>query len=638
MLGPDEPKVKRGRALIRLASPRYLHEILSQLKINPKEVIKKPIADGCFVLGPTDSSVAEKLCRQELISSRDTVQLEGDRWKAFDKVFPDVDVAQLTESELTATFTATEAIDSTHTTTIEELTETGELSHEEVPKVENPSQKSEGIKKPVTPPPKEALDEILLREERTDKIVVKKQEDGVSRGVKTTREADRSLFNSKWLLYPGVFLILGAILVYWSPWKSNQLSNENDADIGSHLDSQYSDFPSDLQPISFSDLHSFESGAPAKLRPVLNDYERGVINITDDDFKLLKRMASPASASRVGKVLANNQLGILALSKRRTEEAARYFRSAMRIDPNDVVSILNSSLLSLVQKDFDRARDYAGRALRICDGYNCWLTKTVLALIEGYDENLSRAEAYLRQALNESTQKMLIYGLWLKILSLNSDVMVPKVKAVLNRLLWSNPDASLDAPIPAPFASHLLLLESTEGIVFGRNFSRAELNTGEKDYLKWVIARQNGNPLTEPIDRVSQELAKDYSARSQVLLAYTYQQMDRFEKAAEILTQTLPLITDNDFVGSWPWSFAGDIQLQRGFIDEASILYKSALRRNILDVVAVYGLGQILREKKDFDGARQRFAETLNIDANFVPARLRVSRTQWHEEYWQANR
>src|ERR1700739_4917577 len=103
------------------------------------------------------------------------------------------------------------------------------------------------------------------------------------------------------------------------------------------------------------------------------------------------------------------------------------------------------------------------------------------------------------------------------------------------------------------------------------------------------------NPLSSSTEDVLEKLRSETQSLSQLSASYIEKELGHLDKSAELLTATLKRLSGSPIKSSWPWSFAGDVQRNRGLLDQAIVFYEAALSRNPRDVNAVFGLALILR-------------------------------------------
>ena len=193
-----------------------------------------------------------------------------------------------------------------------------------------------------------------------------------------------------------------------------------------------------------------------------------------------------------------------------------------------------------------------------------------------------------------------------------------------------DPSRLVDSPIRAPLASQAIVSQALEGLKRGVAHSSSRLTGGEEAFVMWLESRFRNLGATDGRNRAMDMLSGESGLQSQMLYAYLLREKGDLAKASEIVNQLLPSIgPEVPSSVSWPWAFAGDLQLARGNTRQAVVFYQQALARNVQDIAAVYGMALAFRDSGDFMSAEQKIAETLSLDPNFIPGILRISRFEW---------
>lgn len=115
-------------------------------------------------------------------------------------------------------------------------------------------------------------------------------------------------------------------------------------------------------------------------------------------------------------------------------------------------------------------------------------------------------------------------------------------------------------------------------------------------------------------DKLSKEVVQKYGYALQLMGA------GNDDAAMKMLTDVSKL---NDSL-SGPYVNRGLIYLKQGEQEKAESSFRDAIGRNSENVTALNQLGILLREKKDFDGARQKYEAALGIDENHPNAHLNL--------------
>lgn len=391
------------------------------------------------------------------------------------------------------------------------------------------------------------------------------------------------------------------------------------------------DWPANLKPITREEFQASDPPVIAKIRPVLSAYENGSLVMSPADEKLLREVADPASASFEGRRLASNQLAVFYLAASRLDEARNALAPILEAASSDPVTQLNLSLLHLSHGEYGEARESASAALRLMHPANAWIAYSVLGLVEGARGRVEVAEASYKDALRRSPNNPFIYGFYVRTL-LERGQGLEKISSLMREALWGDPDRLMDSPIRAPLAAHVLLPFALEGLVKGAEYRDSRLTPGKKAFVRWLEARYRHNPLTQPISRVTELLAKEDDMQAQVLYAFALREQGKLEEAAEVLNRTIPLLeaSGGEIKSSFPWSFAGDVHYTRRNVSQAILFYQNALSRNAQDIGAVHGMALAFRDSGEFKLAEQKLAEALSLDPGFMPSLLRITRAEWH--------
>ena len=396
------------------------------------------------------------------------------------------------------------------------------------------------------------------------------------------------------------------------------------------------EWPEDLKELSSDTLFSQDDAVVKKIRPILSSYEKGNTRFSVSDLETLKSYSQAGTSSWEARRLAANQLAVHFVSAQKSNEAKAILSPIYEGSSSDPTTLMNLSLIHLVEGDSKAARQIGEIALRLSPSDLRWMASTILGMIDGSSgAKAEDLEKNFSKALESSTNNPFVYGVWIQQLIKVDPKGKGKIPELIREALWADPDRLLDSPIPAPLAGHIVLAESLDGLSKAYDWSDSKLKPGQIAFGRWLVdARSRSNPVSQPLSQVTDILATEDDLLSQMLYAYTLEEVGRIDEASEVLSRLLALVDkDRKFQSSWPWSFAGDLQFARGRFDQALLHYQAALDRNHSDASALVGLALTFREKGSFPEARQKLKEALAQDPAFIPARLRMTRLRWHHPF-----
>lgn len=624
----SEPKV-----LLRLTEGALRPALAASLGLDavqppPRRPDELPIP---LVLGPFELSTLRRIAADGGLRSQDCVLAGFGRWKPAREVFSDL-VESTHTDEITNTMTATATV-----SRIDDEGTPGEGLEldavEDVPRVARPERAPEADPDDVAsldlddsdgaPPP--------MRNRENPKAAANIQTvkgfGGAAAHQKPIAPGSVKANVNKWIV---AAVVVVAIIMLTNRRRSpGERSTVVPAkDMGMNVTP---DWPANLKPLTREEYQAGEPPVIAKIRPVLSAYENGSLVMSPADEKLLREVADPASASLEGRRLAANQLAVFYLAASRLDEARNALAPILEASASDSVTQLNLSLLHLSHGEYGEARESASAALRLMHPANAWIAYSVLGLVEGSRGRVEIAEASYKDALRRSPNNPFIYGFYVRTL-LERGQGLEKIASLMREALWGDPDRLMDSPIRAPLAAHVLLPFALEGLVKGAEYRDSRLTPGKKAFVRWLEARYRHNPLTQPIPRVTELLAKEDDMQSQVLYAFTLREQGKLEEAAEVLNRTIPLLeaSGGEIKSSFPWSFAGDVHYTRRNVSQAILFYQNALSRNAQDIGAVHGMALAFRDSGEFKLAEQKLAEALSLDPGFMPSLLRITRAEWH--------
>lgn len=602
----DSPLIDDDQFLLKLQNHQRLDKILALLNTETAISSQDKLS---IVLGPYSRSQIVALCEAKLLSRRDELLPPQGSWKGVSETIDGIKIDQLVSEDITSTASVTESITETASIRVEAPSEKHKPSDSQKRPSIQEAQKIESVEKPRPKIP--APQTVTL-----------------ANPVVTASGSSRNLWAT--LAIAGVLIGGVAIWKFGSFSKLYPTSRSGDTAQGSSSQ----DWPESMREKDFDEIKLSRAPLVAKLDPIMDAYERGAKVVSETDLRLLKVLAGPGSASLEARVMATNLLAALALSRSQTEEAKKLLDRLLEIVPTDSTTLLNRSLTYLVSREYKDAREIASTALRLCKEQSCWTSRAILGFIAAEEGRWDEAQENYESALDSSRGNMWVMGLWLRSLkNAPKDVARSKATVLLTESLVLDPDLMIDSPLRAPLATQVFLAEVVRGYRSAISLAPAALTEGQKKYFEWLLSRFELNPLATSAQEALDILRGETAALSQLAAAYLEKEAGHLDVSAEILSRTLTRLSGTQIKSSWPWSFAGDVQRNRGMLDQAVIFYEGALNRNPRDVNAVFGLALILRQKRDFKSAGQKMEESLSLDPNYVPARLRRDRFEW-ERYW----
>lgn len=619
----DQPleKSQKEKLLVMVADPFARKSFFSSIQMG----LPSDYSGGSMILGPFEKEDLTAFAKAGHLRKEDRLQSADSRWRFIAEEYPEWGIFLQGRDELTGSIELTE----THTMTQEGAsledeisvpqTKTDELELEDVFGADAPGiqQKAE---------PERPLASGNLKRDEVPKPAFKAS--SPKRPV-----APREPTSMGTGLIAIAIVAVGAVF-FWM--KNNRapepIELEPEAVTGFVESTQVRDrteWPPELRPRSPSALHDEDSPLMRKIRPILSAYEGGVTTISRSDEYLLRRLASPASASWEVRKMAANQLAVFWLSRSRIEDAKEILRPILVSDPGDFTTLVNKAVIHLAESNLDEARESLKVSLRLSSDLQ-WLSMSLLGYVEGLSSRWKEANQYFLDAINRYPNNPYIYGLWLRVLLRKAQGSDEQIVGLIEGFFWGNPDVLIDAPIPAPLASYIVKSEALEGLGEAVSKVRDQIGSGRVALAQWLKGRSVGfGSLTQPVDSVRESLGAEEDLQSQALYAYLLARDNRYEEAAQVLARVLPLVEEGNTSSSWIWTLAGDIQVERSQVDQAILYYQAALNRNNYDYAAVHGLGLMLRERGQYNVALQKIEESESMRPSFVPATLRISRFEW---------
>ncbi|NCN26864.1 tetratricopeptide repeat protein [bacterium] len=617
LIKQDEPA-----ALLRVLPGRLNDDLKKRLSVRLSIEDINQVGIHPIVLGPIAADLLHSLACAGSLGSRDQVLLADNRWRELVDVYPDLKGLILEGDDLT--YTATETLTEASTSDKEDSTFTGSYNEAEALELEGvpaPSNQVEA-RESIT-----SVSHVVAK--RPAAASAQKRSAHFNKAAEHTREIDTRI----WLL-PVAVLLVGLFVWQWPSLKENR--EEDPAKAGVEFrrrmdEKRIAMLPDNLKPKPVSNLFDGQSVLQRKLRPYMESYERGSLYLNQEAIRVIEGISSPASASFQARVSATNLLAVQAIGKAQYTEARRLLSPILIAAPTDVVSLLNSAILELASGNLPEARRLAVSAQRLCGSPHCWLAYSLLGTIEAQQGRYEQSKLLFDSAL-ASNQNILVYGMWMATFEEAPRNLQVKLDALLKRAIWTDPDRHLDSPLRAPVALHWVYSVASDGWRSASGFTSA-LSSGQKKYVQWLLGSNPFVPLTESLEAVAKDLAREESSLSQTLYAYVLKELGKFEDASQVLSRSIQLVDYSQTRSSWPWTLAGNVNEEREMIDQAIYYYQNALSRNPRDVNSIYGLAVSMRDKEDYNGALQKIAEVLRLDPSYAPAILRLRRLEWHRKW-----
>ncbi len=615
----DLKRLGPPRALIKINSHQISPELNDVLEVPLK--LNDTVGERVLVLGPYSIDQIKAWTEKSWLRPQDQIMISFDRWKTVKVHFPQL------MKHFSEDFTDTATVE--HTSSLPADPSILEVEAMDDPRPQNSSAEA-GSDKVVFPP----LENFVGSAQQVDSRASVSQAAQARRAtplpaVPKSTSSGISLSTRAWTLGIAA-LVVGAYFIVGPKKIFQEVKNETfESSLDAGLQRKALNWPDTLRPQEFEALLSDENPHLRRLKPILFAYERGNTYLSSADEQTLRALSDPASSSWEARRIASNQLAAFSLAKLRVEEARRILQPVIEAAPNDPTTLLNDALIRLAEGDTAGAFESASTGTRLSPPGLLWMAYSILGYVQSSAGRSEDAEKSFESALSRSPGNPMIVGLWLQGLG-RGDFSKKKVLALVKEGLWMDPDKNMDSPLKAPLAGHMLFAESSAGYKKAADYLGRELSPGQSAFLRYQDSRIQSNPLGETLAKASSLLAGESDPNSQFLYAYLLNEESKVEQAADALTRLIPLIEDQKNVGSFPWTFAGDLQFARGQMNQAVIFYQTALRRNPQDPSAVLGLALSLREASDYAGAEQKLEEALSLDPNFIPALLRIGRLDWH--------
>jgi len=634
LLGSKSLKTVKDRSILLM-----LHDPLSRRDFLDAESLKLPDAyvGGFLVLGPFGVDDLYNKVKAGLLMKEDRLQHSGSRWKMVAESYPEWVVFLRSGDELGGRSEFTQSL-----TMTEEQTRT-DMAIDAPPGIDSGLELEDFMvadfgkveKTPAELPP--VVDDEIEKDLVLDMDDIAVKESLTPRMAPARRDAARHRAQTSNKINPVPFVLGIGIIIGVGFWYSKKAGNAiQDAKspeyTGYVAEAQIRDrleWADKVRPLKPDSWYVDDDPLMKKIRPILRAYEAGVHALSRQDEYLLRRLASPASASWKVRKIASNQLAVYLLSRSKTQEAKAVLRPILQADSSDFITLVNNAIIDLSELNLQQARDSLKVSLRMNQSLQ-WVSLSLLGYLEGLDGRWEESSKYFQDALNRNQNNPFISGLWLKVLTRQNMGSNFQIQKLVDDALWADPDTLIDSPLPAPLAGGVIQSEALEGIVKGVEQLGSKVSKGKLLFARWLQGRVvSFSALTSPLSEVAQVLSLEESLQSQALYAYALQRKGQSDRASEVLSKVLPLVEKEQMNSSWLWTFAGDVQAERSQIDQAILYYQAALNKNSYDHAAVHGLGLMLRERGQYDVAAQKIQESMNIRPHFIPGQLRISRFEW---------
>ncbi len=473
-------------------------------------------------------------------------------------------------------------------------------------------------------------------------VTLSRQQAGAKRPVAAERANRRSPQQNTNFLIPaaigGIFLV-GIMIYFLTQNRSEPADLVAEIPVASVNPAEAfkgrvpeSEWPIELRPLKMSDLFKNESAAMKRIRPILMGFENGKLYLEQSDQLDLRRASDPASASFEARKAATNLLAYYSWRLEDLASAIRLLETVNSQDSTDAVTQINLGIFYLMDKKYAQATESFLYVSRIKN--YAGLMKALMGLAQAKRGLATESKQSFNEAFDSRPLHPSIYGLWLNATytpDSGRSIVGTVVMDILNRSLWSDHDLHRDSSLPAPVFVPILRGWVNDGLeVASKNIG---LHISKRKFMEWMRNRDRvelGSSLQG--DELRELFLKEDDIQSKVLLAYVLKEGGKFDAAAQILSSTLPHITERHTKSSWPWCLAGELQLHLGYYAEAEAHFETALSKNRDDVGALNGLAVLARATGNYSVAERRFTEARNLDPFFIPAKLRISRIQWQTE------
>lgn len=636
LMGSAEIAPKEDLALLRL-DPRRLHtELMRDLKIG------KISGMGPLVLGPYKLRDIEGWASNGYVRAGDLVQVPYRRWlpaSEFFDVFP--------KGEMTSTVEVTSSFTLSGSKTVE-MTKTSEMDSEgEV----TPSQESDVLEledEVLSPAAKQATSAApagkaapsaaasatpRVPASQTQTIVMPVSTPPKRKPQVSSPSSSRALMTA---VVSGLLLVVIFVAVRMTMKSKSQLDTKATQTTASNAATPLdfgADWPDYMQPLPTESLVNGDDALMTRLSPILAKVRFGHFRLDESEFATLRRLAAPGTASWVARRTAANILAIAGpwQGSATVQQAIEVLRPIYEASPDDFITVTNLAILTFENGDLPGAEELGQIALRLCQGSSCWFSNFLMGNIKARGSQWQNAEKFFQEAATDFADPVAVFGVWAQTVSReDGNRHGAKARALIERAIWGDPDRFLLSPLPDALGSAFLFQRLTSRMEEFFSQPVLALSAGQQNFLKWRFAMLAGKATLDDGVALIDGLGSESAPLSQLLTSYLQAIKGDLEGARERLGPILVLLKENQPVQGWPWTLAGDLQAERGFLDQALIFYQGALGRYSRDRGAVYGLGQLMRKKADFQGARQKFAEAAAMDAQYVLPKLRVSRFEWH--------
>lgn len=633
LVGHDELTPNDGLALLRLDSKKLNPELIKEFKLS------KIVGAGPVIAGPFALKDLEAWSAKGLVRATDLIQVPFTRWLPASEYFDTFPKNEMTSTIEMSSFTlsGTNTVEMTKTMEAQNTEDDeGEFANSsdnsDVLELESSDEQELRAKASVSEAPS-----VNYAKSQTQTIVMPtpsslpKSKQAKVDSVAGPSKASRNL-------YFAVGLLIFAGIVFKGFIKSKALQHErpgSESTVPSENLSQLdlsTDWPEWLQPLPTQALVEGDDALMNKLAPLMAYVRYGNYSLSETQVQTLKKIASPATASWKARKIASNILAIWMVTQDKSAmpQAIGVLKTIYESSPDDYVTVSNLAMLSLENGDLSGAEELSQVALRLCSRATCWFSNFLMANVKIKAGQPAAAEKYFQDAADDFAEPLVIWGSWAESLARDENVKhASKARSMLDRAVWGDPDRFFTSPLPDGIGAVLLYRRLSAELSEFVTTPSLSLSVGQQEYVKWRLGLISAKATIADSAPALNLLSVESSPLSQLLSTYLLMLKGDLDHARDRLTSILVLLKDIESNQSWPWTFAGDLQAERGSFDQALIFYQSALNRASHDRGAVYGLGQLMRKKSDYQGAQQKFGEAAAMDVQYVLPKLRISRFEW---------
>ncbi|HVJ64696.1 MAG TPA: hypothetical protein VM901_05525, partial [Bdellovibrionota bacterium] len=579
LLGSRRISPNAQRALLRFASGRLDSELLKALKI------KAPRGSAPFIAGPFKLSEIEAWSAHGLLTRSDLVQVPFRRWLPASEY-----VSVFQKQEMTATMEVTSSFTLSGSKTVEmdendsntptpnhEISQPGlELEAESAPVSEVRTTRSQTG---VVPSP---LVAARASNPAPSKAVVPKH---ASHTVDSSTELSGKR-SAVWGV-AAVFLVVlffSVKALVRGPVDKSAVPTTSGESVppGTQQLDLSADWPDWMKPLPTEALLLSDDAMMARLGTLIERVRFGVYALGESEQQTLRRLSNPATASWAARKTASNMLAVW-MGLRGGDQvsaAIEVLRPIYEASPDDYVTVVNLAMLTMESGNLAGAEELAQVGLRLCGQATCWFSNLVMASIKTRLGQMSGAEKHFQDAATDFADPVATYGAWsLALLQADATKYAPKVKGLLERAVWGDPDRFQHSPLPDATGFPLIYGKLATALGPQLGAPALGLSAGQQEFLKWRLNVMAGKASLGDSASLLASLATETSPLSQLLSAYVLSQRGELDASRERLASILVLIKDTQASQGWPWTLAGDLQSERGQVDQALVFYQSALGR-----------------------------------------------------------